>query len=148
MKALIIATLAAGAAVAQAPSTARIIASRLNVEGLKADVSFLASDELEGRGTPSRGLDLAAEYVAAQFRRAGLAPAGDDGYFQTANFVTVTLNTTGLDFTLETAGNTVRADKASLTIQEGAALDLNHVPVVKVAMEAAALDALAPDQVR
>lgn len=28
---------------------------------------------------------VAAEYIAAQFRRAGLEPAGDDGYFQTAS---------------------------------------------------------------
>ena len=51
---------------------------------LRAQVSFLASDALEGRGTPSRGLDIAAEYIAAQFRRAGLEPAEDDGYFLTA----------------------------------------------------------------
>lgn len=46
---------------------------------------------LEGRDTPSRGLDIAAEYIAAQFRRAGLEPAGDAGkggerdYFQIAD---------------------------------------------------------------
>ena len=66
--------------------TAQQIADRLTANDLKADVSFLASDALEGRGTPSRGLDIAAEFVAAQFRRAGLDPAGDDGYFQTAAF--------------------------------------------------------------
>ena len=49
-------------------------------------MSFLASDELEGRATPSPGQEIAAEYIAAQFRRAGLEPAGDDGYFQTASF--------------------------------------------------------------
>ncbi len=38
---------------------------------------------LEGRDTPSRGLDIAGEYIASQFRRLGLEPAGDDGYFQT-----------------------------------------------------------------
>ena len=53
---------------------------------LRSHVSFLASDLLEGRGTPSRGQDLAVEYIAAQFRGAGLEPAGDDGYFQTANW--------------------------------------------------------------
>ena len=31
----------------------------------------------------SRGLDIAGEYIASQFRRLGLEPAGDDGYFQT-----------------------------------------------------------------
>src|ERR1044072_6264041 len=59
---------------------------QVSVESMKGLLSFLASDTLEGRRTPSRGLDIAAEYIAAQFRRAGLEPAGDDGYFQTANW--------------------------------------------------------------
>ena len=53
---------------------------------LRAHVSFLASDALEGRATPSKGLDVAAEYIASEFRRAGLEPAGDEGYFQTTTF--------------------------------------------------------------
>lgn len=53
---------------------------------LRGHVSFLASDALEGRGTPSRGQDVATEYIVAQFRAAGLEPAGDDGYYQTANW--------------------------------------------------------------
>ncbi len=57
----------------------------ISANSLRGHVSFLASDLLEGRGTPSRGLDLAAEYIAAQFRRAGLEPVGDDGYFQTTD---------------------------------------------------------------
>jgi len=56
---------------------------RISGRSMQGHLSFLASDLLEGRATPSRGLDLAAEYIAAQFRRAGLEPAGDDGYFQT-----------------------------------------------------------------
>lgn len=61
------------------------------VDGISADamrghLAFLASDALEGRGTPSRGLDVAAEYIASQFRAAGLEPLGDDGYFQTADW--------------------------------------------------------------
>lgn len=39
---------------------------------LKADVEFLASEELEGRGPRSKGLDLAADYIAEQFRQARL----------------------------------------------------------------------------
>jgi len=56
---------------------------RITANDLRGHLSFIASDLLEGRATPSRGLDLAAEYIASQFRRAGLEPAGDDGYFQT-----------------------------------------------------------------
>lgn len=64
---------------------ARLLAS-ISADAMRGDLSFLASDALEGRGTPSRGLDLAAEYIAAQFRGAGLEPLGDDGYFQTADW--------------------------------------------------------------
>jgi peptidase M28-like protein len=64
----------------------RIVTSHISAGSLRGHVSFLASDLLEGRDTPSRGLDIAAEYIAAQFRRIGLEPAGDDGYFQTAPF--------------------------------------------------------------
>src|ERR1700733_3703647 len=57
-------------------SIAQQLTTLLTANGLKADVSFLASDLLEGRGTPSRGLDLAAEYIASQYRRAGARPGG------------------------------------------------------------------------
>jgi hypothetical protein len=50
---------------------------------LKRDITYLASDELEGRGVTTRGVDLAADYVAAEFKKAGLKPAGEGGsYFQ------------------------------------------------------------------
>ena len=62
------------------------VVDRISADSLRGHVSFLASDLLEGRGTPSRGLDLAAEYIAAQYRRAGLEPVGDDSYFQTAHW--------------------------------------------------------------
>lgn len=49
---------------------------------LKADVTFLASDSLEGRGTGSEGEWLAAQFVAAEFEALGLEPKGTDGYYQ------------------------------------------------------------------
>jgi Peptidase family M28 len=61
----------------------RAMLNHISADSLRGHLSFIASDALEGRGTPSRGLDIAAEYIAAQFRRAGLEPVGDDGYFQT-----------------------------------------------------------------
>ena len=65
------------------PDTQQAVLERISPASLRGHLSFIASDLLEGRGTPSRGLNLAAEYIAAQFRRAGLEPVGDDGYFQT-----------------------------------------------------------------
>ncbi len=53
---------------------------------LKRIVYFLADDKLEGRGTPSKGLDLAAEFIAKEFKAAGLEPKGDEGYFQTTEY--------------------------------------------------------------
>src|SRR5262249_43924741 len=50
---------------------------------MRKDITFLASDECEGRGVGTKGIGLAAEYIASQFRMAGLKPAGADGsYFQ------------------------------------------------------------------
>ncbi|MFY7952901.1 MAG: M28 family peptidase [Armatimonadaceae bacterium] len=59
---------------------------RIAASSMRGHVSFLASDLLEGRATPSRGRDLAAEYVAAQFRRAGLEPGVGDSFFQEAPY--------------------------------------------------------------
>src|SRR5262249_59721232 len=46
---------------------------------LKRDVSFLASDECEGRGPASKGLVLAGDYIANEFKKAGLKPCRVDG---------------------------------------------------------------------
>jgi hypothetical protein len=40
-------------------------------------IGIIADDSMLGRDTPSRGLELTAEYVAGQFRSFGLAPGGD-----------------------------------------------------------------------
>ncbi|MEO7971185.1 MAG: M20/M25/M40 family metallo-hydrolase, partial [bacterium] len=44
-------------------------------------LSFIASDEMEGRDTPSRGLDTTAKFLAMNLSRWGFKPAGDDGSF-------------------------------------------------------------------
>jgi len=50
---------------------------------LKDYLSFIASDEMEGRDTPSRGLDTTAKFLAMNLSRWGFKPAGDEGgYFQ------------------------------------------------------------------
>src|SRR3982750_3136877 len=44
---------------------------------LRAEMNFLASDALQGRGSGSNYERIAAEFIAAQFRQFGLEPAGD-----------------------------------------------------------------------
>ncbi len=70
-------------------NTAAATAARFgNTDGItavqmRAFLEFIASDELEGRDTPSRGLDIAAMYIAQHLKNWGIKPAGDGGtYFQ------------------------------------------------------------------
>src|SRR5450432_1200962 len=54
---------------------------KIDAEKIRAHVKFLSDDKLEGRGTGQRGGDMAAEYIAAQFKSYGLTPAGDNGTY-------------------------------------------------------------------
>lgn len=56
-------------------------APKFDPEKIRAHVQYLASDELEGRGTGQPGGDLAADYIAAQFKSYGLKPAGENSTF-------------------------------------------------------------------
>lgn len=58
-------------------------AEQITAAQLKDYLSFIASDELEGRDTPSRGLNIAAKFIATNLSRWGVKGAGDQGsYFQ------------------------------------------------------------------
>ncbi len=65
----------------------RAMLSVIKPQELKGDLSFLASDTLQGRFTPSPGLDVAAEFIASKFRAAGLEPGGDQDFFQLARMI-------------------------------------------------------------
>ncbi|HWS16843.1 MAG TPA: M28 family peptidase, partial [Candidatus Elarobacter sp.] len=63
----------------------------IDAEKIRATVKYLSDDALQGRGTGQKGGDMAADWIAAQFKSYGLAPAGDHGtYFQQVNFFGVT----------------------------------------------------------
>ena len=51
------------------------------IENLKKEISYLASDELQGRRTGTPGEKMAYEYLSAQFEKAGLLPKGDSNSF-------------------------------------------------------------------
>jgi Zn-dependent M28 family amino/carboxypeptidase len=59
--------------------------NRISADSLRGNLSFLASDLLAGRWTPSVGLDIASEFIASRFRAAGLRPGNDQDYFQIAD---------------------------------------------------------------
>ncbi|CAN5477065.1 hypothetical protein BH20ACI3_BH20ACI3_01970 [soil metagenome] len=56
-------------------------AEQITAGQIRDYLTFIASDEMEGRDTPSRGLDLTAKFLAMNLARWGLTPAGDDGTF-------------------------------------------------------------------
>ena len=62
-------------------SPARKAAEKITAEQLKDYLYYVASDEMEGRDTPSRGLDLTAKFIALNLKQWGFKPAGDDGTF-------------------------------------------------------------------
>ena len=70
-----------------APAPATVTAPGA-ADRIRADVTYLASPALKGRRAGSPEGDLAAEWVAAQFKAIGLAPAGANGsWFQTFDFI-------------------------------------------------------------
>jgi hypothetical protein len=106
---------------------------RISPDSLRTNLSFLASDELEGRATPSPGLDRAAEYIAAQFRRAGLEPvAADRSYFQVAKFDQVTPDFTGFRMTLQSGDKQIDIPWNEARPRSLTALDFADAPVVEL----------------
>src|SRR5512138_2741667 len=56
---------------------------------VRGSVYYLASDELEGRGVGTHGLDQAADFIADNFRKLGLKPPGGQAdYFQSFKLTT------------------------------------------------------------
>jgi hypothetical protein len=75
--------------------------TRLPLRQLRNYLTFIASDEMEGRDTPSRGLDTTAKFIAMNLERWGFKPAGDDGTF----FQKIALKRDALDASKTTCRN-------------------------------------------
>jgi hypothetical protein len=138
---------AMGSAIAapkQAPLAPEVDAmlARVTANSLRGHLSFIASDLLEGRGSPSRGLDLAAEYIAAQYRRAGLEPIGDDGYFQTANWQFTEADLNGFKLVLHNGAEQLALSPFDVSFKPGRAVAGSKATVVKVDFKDMALDAV------
>ncbi len=69
--------------VAQTADPARSV---ITPAAMEAHVTFLSDDLLEGRDTGTPGYDIAARYVATQYRALGLEPAVDGGWYQQVPF--------------------------------------------------------------
>ncbi len=83
-------------------------ANTITARDFHARVSYLASDALRGRDTPSQGLEAAAAYIASEMYRVGLEPAGDNGsYHQRWSFPISRLSQAAVRMTLQTERRTI-----------------------------------------
>jgi hypothetical protein len=104
----------------------------IHASDLRKDLSYIASDQLEGRDSPSRGLDLAADYIAAQFRGAGLEPGIGDSYFQNASMLVEEPNFSNFQLSLSSGNRRFSASPKDATLSFQAALDLKDAPLFKL----------------
>jgi Zn-dependent M28 family amino/carboxypeptidase len=74
---------------------------------IQAHLEFLADDQLEGRDTGSQGYEIAANYVASEFKKMGLVPAGEDGYMQRVPFRRAYLDQTSTMVKINTGSDTI-----------------------------------------
>jgi len=80
--------------------------AQVRSDAIRSHVEFLAGDLLEGRAAASRGYDIAAAYVAAEFRQCGLKPAGSpDSYYQSVPLLEATAVLPGSSAELVVDGN-------------------------------------------
>jgi len=99
-----------------------------------ATVSFLASDEMAGRNTPSTELNIASAYVASRFRAAGLEGLGPEGsFYQTSEIQQVML---------PNEAATVSRGESSLNVK-----GLMFAPASATTVKAAVADGAKPDNV-
>jgi Peptidase family M28 len=117
------------------PAHLQSVLDAISANSLRGHLSFIASDLLEGRDSPSRGLDIAAEYIAAQFRRAGLEPAGGDGYFQTANWRVAAQDLRAFRLQLAFNGRTLDVSPQQVSFRIGSAMEVSASEVIKLEYE-------------
>ena len=108
--AVLITFLTAGAGAQQAPPQRG--AAAIAEPDLKAWLTYLSSDELQGRATYTEGLGLAAGYIASHLQQWGVKPAGDAGtYLQTVRVLGIRTNSN--------ASITVTANGQTRTFKDG-----------------------------
>jgi hypothetical protein len=115
--------------VAAVSFVAAICASDVSSDGKRwwSHIVFLADDKLEGRNTGSEGYRKAAVYVAGEYERAGLKPAGTSGYFQPVKFQSREIVEEHSSLVLERDGKA-----EPLTLGEDAAISMRVDPAERV----------------
>lgn len=108
------------------------VLDEIKADSLRTDLMYIASDQLQGRDTPSPGLDLAADYIAAQFRRAGLEPGVGDSYFEDAPMLVEEPNFSNFELKLTDGSRQFNADPKTTILNVPGAIDLKDTPLFKL----------------
>jgi Zn-dependent M28 family amino/carboxypeptidase len=100
-----------------------------------AHVKFLADDSLEGRDTGSEGLRKAQAYAVEQLQKAGLEPAGINGFYQPVHFNQYEVDESKSSLSLVTGGQSKSlsfADEAHISTRLTHASTTLSAPLVFV----------------
>jgi hypothetical protein len=105
--ALALALLSGSAALSQSGAEARLATgfNAISQKNLRADLTFLASDALEGRMSLQRGSEAAIQFIAAEFAKAGLRPLVGESYLQPIEMIEYKPDVRGMRLTLERGGS-------------------------------------------
>ncbi len=79
-------------------------ASTITAADMHRRVGVLAADSMQGRDTPSPGLEASANYIAGELSAMGLEPAGTDGYLQRWDYAYDVRDSTDVVLELAAAG--------------------------------------------
>lgn len=141
---LLLSLVAAPLVAQQEPAPVRNAAATITAADIERRLWIIAHDSMGGRDTPSRGLDMTAQYVADEFRRFGLRPGGDNGtFFQRYSIETRALDAAGSQIMVHGPSSHVMGNLLQHAAYMGGA-----VPAQTVEAEVMVLGAtLAPDQV-
>jgi len=108
---------------------AQIYSTTITKDDLKKHLTYIASDELEGRDTGSKGIQLAADYVVKHFKEWGLT--GPVAANPTNNFLQpVPLQATRFETTLSVKGKTLEAFKDYIVINSSIATSKAKTEIV------------------
>src|SRR5437879_7019273 len=112
--ALLVSVRLAGLAETQQPMPASVATgfNLIREDTLRADLTFLASDALEGRMSLQRGSEVAIQWIASEFAKSGLKPLVGDSYLQPVPIIEYTVD----------------REKTSLMVEAGGKSETYHAP--------------------
>jgi hypothetical protein len=109
---------------AQSSNAQRAAAGTITAADIARRINVIADDSMMGRDTPSPGLEMTARYVAAQFQRFGLKPAGENG----AWFQRYRISRRRVDMAGSRVGFLYRGKRQDLSFERDARYALGGVP--------------------